>query len=256
MKYYVYLLVYPESNIPFYVGKGHGKRAEYHIIQNQRGKPTENPYKDHVIKQILSEGKVPIIEYVFRTDSEEEAYAHEAQLIKKFGRKRFDENGILTNLCEDNRPPHNTYSEERRRRYKEMMIGNTINKGRQQSREEKQRRADSLKNAYATGKRVVTEKMREASSKTHKGKIVSEETSKRMSASAKKSKAWRHGLTNEEIFGKEKAEQIRIKKQSHKPSNRKEITVDGITYESIKEAAKKLNTTEYKVRKLNDHKKV
>jgi len=69
----------------------------------------------------------------------------EKETIKKYRRKRYDIDGLLTNLCEDNRPPHNEYSDERRQLYKSRMIGNQINKGRIQSQEEKDRRAQSLK---------------------------------------------------------------------------------------------------------------
>lgn len=239
---------------PFYVGKGKDKRAQYHIKQNQKGKNTENPYKDNVIRQILNEGLLPIIEYVFQSTDEMDAYDFEEKLITKYGRKRYDPDGLLTNLCKDNRPPHNEYSWERRQLYRERMIGNTLNTGRIQSQEEKVKRAESLKKAYLTGARIVTDKMREASKKTHSGKIVSDETRKKQSESAKINKAWRVGKTNEEIFGIEKAKEIREKKSKVKPPNCKSITINGVTYSSIKEAAVKLNTSEYKVKKLNDNK--
>jgi len=252
--YYVYLLKNPTTMLPFYVGKGKGKRAQYHILRNQKGKNTENPYKDHVIRQILNEGLSPIIEYVFWSNDEKMAYDFEEELIVKYGRKRYDPNGILTNLCKDNRPPHNEYSEERKQSYRERMLGNTLNKGRIQSQEEKDKRANSLQKAYNNGTRVVTNKMRESSRKTHSGKVVSDKTRKKQSDSAKINKAWRIGKTNEEIFGIEKAKEIREKKSKLKPPNCKTITINGVIYQSIREAATKLNTTEYKAKKLSDNK--
>lgn len=252
--YYVYLLKDPTTMLPFYVGKGKGKRAQYHTKQNQQGKNTENPYKDHVIRQILNEGLSPTIEYVFWSSDEKAAYDFEEELIVKYGRKRYDPNGILTNLCKDNRPPHDEYSEERKQIYRERMLGNTLNKGRIQSQEEKDKRANSLKKAYNNGTRVVTDKMRESSRKTHSGKVVSDNTRKKQSNSAKINKAWRIGKTNEEIFGIEKAKEIREKKSKLKPPNCKTITINGVIYQSIKEAATKLNTTEYKAKKLSDNK--
>jgi hypothetical protein len=242
--------------LPFYVGKGKGKRAQYHTRQNQQGKNTENPYKDHVIRQILNEGLTPIIEYVFWSNDEKSAYEFEEMLITKYGRKRYDPDGILTNLCKDNRPPHNEYSKERKQLYRERMIGNTLSKGRILSKEEKDKRANSLKAAYSNGTRVVTNKMRESSRKTHSGKVVSDHTRKKQSNSAKINKAWRMGKTNEEIFGIEKAREIREKKSKLKPPNCKIITINGVTFQSIREAAITLNTTEYKAKKLNDNKKV
>ena len=134
------------------------------------------------------------------------------------------------------------------------MLGNTLNKGRIQSQEEKDKRANSLKKAYNNGTRVVTDKMRESSRKTHSGKVVDDDTRKKQSDSAKINKAWRIGKTNEEIFGIEKAKEIREKKSKLKPPNCKTTTINGVIYQSIKEAATKLNTTEYKAKKLSDNK--
>ncbi|HET8688366.1 MAG TPA: GIY-YIG nuclease family protein [Methanosarcina sp.] len=256
--YYVYILIDPRTMLPFYAGKGKGKRAQYHTRQNQKGKNTENPYKDHVIRQILSEGLVPIIEYIFQSEDEKVAYDFEETTIQKYGRRRYDHNGILTNLCKDSRPPNQRgeYTEERKQKYRERMLGNTLNVGRTQSQEEKDKRAQSLKESYESGKRVVTDKMRDATRKTHSGKTVSRETRQKQSDSAKLSKAWRVGKTNEEIFGTEKAKEIMEKKSKLPPPNRKPITINGIVYQSIKEASIALDISEYKAKKLSDYKKI
>lgn len=246
--YYVYLLIHPDTKIPFYVGKGKGTRASYHIRQNQRGKNTENPYKDHVIRQILSENKIPLIEYVFHTNVESDAYDLEEKLIKKYGRKRFDENGLLTNLCTDSRPPHLEYSEERKQKYRERMIGNKL-AVRTQTEKEKLKRGESLKLAYASGKRVVTDKIRESTRNTHKGKTVSDETKQKQSIAAKKRFANRRGKSNEEIFGIEKAAMIREKKKTHIPPNSQPLTINGIQYTSLNDAARHLGISAYKVKK-------
>jgi hypothetical protein len=252
--YYVYVLKDPRTDLPFYVGKGQGTRAYDHLNKNMQGKNTENPFKDHVIRQILAEGLLPDIEYVYHTDDEDDAYDYEAKLIKRYGRRRYDVNGLLTNLCEDNRPPHNEYSVERRQKYRDRMIGNKINTGRKQSESEKLLRAQSLKMAYDTGTRTVTERMRQASSETHKGKVISEETRCKMRDSAKKAKvAWK-GKSEVEIIGADKAAQKRAKLSSYPPPNRKTITIDGILYESIRAASKALGISEYKAGKLNDSK--
>lgn len=251
--YYVYQLIDPRNNLPFYVGKGKGKRAYYHTYKNKKGKNTENPYKDHIIRQILCEGLEPRVEYLFHTKDESDAYLFETALIKKLGRRRYDQGGILTNLCEDSRPPRPCYSDERRELYRNRMLGNTLNSGRMQSAEEKENRSKTLKESYSSGKRVVTDRMREATRQTHSGKVVSEKTKALQSAVAKRNKAWRIGKTNEEIFGADKAKEIREKKRKLPPPNRKEITINGVTYPSIRQAALALNTTEYKVKKLNDN---
>lgn len=250
--FYVYELIDPRTKKPFYVGKGQNKRAYDHIKKNKLGKNTENPYKDHVIRQILAENLEPLINYVFWSSDEQIAYDYESELIKKYGRKRYDSNGILTNLCEDNRPPHGHYSDERREKYRKRMLGNKINKGRKQSEEEKSKRAKSLLKAYESGSRVVTEKMRTASSNTHKGKIVSKETRQQMSKSALTSKASWRGKSIVEILGEEKAKQKAEKLSKYPPPNRKSITIDGIIYESIRSASIALGISEYKAKKLHD----
>jgi hypothetical protein len=254
--YYIYELIDPTTLLPFYVGKGKGKRAQYHIDQNRKGKNTENIHKDNIIRQLLAEGLEPIINYVFWTEDENTAYEHEELLINQYGRKWYDKDGILTNVCEGNKPPKPEYTDERRDRYRQMMLGNIINKGRVQCAEEKAKRAKSLKEAYDSGTRVVTDAMRQATKETHTGKIVTESTRMLQSETAKINNAWKIGKTNEEIFGVEKANEIRLKKIGVPPPNRKPITVNGVTYSSIKEAAKALNTTEYKVKKLNDNRKI
>ena len=50
--YYVYQLVDPRNNKPFYIGKGNGNRAYQHSKLKDGNK---NPYKDRKIKSILKE---------------------------------------------------------------------------------------------------------------------------------------------------------------------------------------------------------
>ena len=242
--YYDYELKYPASNITFYVGKGKGRRASYHTMRNKKGCWTDNRYKDNVIRQILNTGADPLIEYVFYTEEENIAYNFEEMLIKKYGRRLFDEKGILTNICESSRPPHSVYSTERKEKYRKRMIGNTLALGRIQTTEEKAQRGNTLAESYKTGKRQVTDKMREASRIAHTGKIVSEETRKKQSIIAKN----RPPLSKESI---EKSKKTKIER-GVLPPNRKKITIDGITYNSIREAAVSLVITEYKAKNLSD----
>jgi len=247
--YYVYVLINPNNNLPFYVGKGTGDRESHHTRENKKGNSTDNPYKDNIIKQILIEGKEPKIEYVFWTESENEAYEYEANLIKQYGRKMYDSNGILTNLCIGNNPPHNPWTQDRILAQRQKMLGNKINAGRRLSEEEKAKRSNGLKKAYETGRRKVTEQQRQIMSNTHKGKQISEETRKNMSEAAKKSKAHKVGKTNEDIFGVEKAAAIREKKKGILPSNSIPVNINGTIFPSMKHAAASLGISEYKVKK-------
>ena len=110
--YYVYMLVDPRDDSPFYVGKGTGKRAQTHLWNISR---SHNPYKEAKIRKIREEGYEPKIEYVAENIPDESlAYDIEAKLIAKFGRKGYEEGGILTNSVPDGRPPNHkgkTYEE-------------------------------------------------------------------------------------------------------------------------------------------------
>jgi hypothetical protein len=110
--YYVYELIDPRDNMTFYVGKGKGRRAITHLWAVPE---TRNAYKEHKIAAIREDGYEPIIKYVVENIVDEKlAYDIEAMLIKKYGRKGYDQDGVLTNVCEDARPPNHkgkTYEE-------------------------------------------------------------------------------------------------------------------------------------------------
>lgn len=104
MSYYVYILIDPRTKIPFYVGKGQKTRSVSHFKETKE--TTINLRKFNKIQSILELGLQPIVEYcVTDIKDEETAYDIETALIKKYGRKGYDENGILLNICESNRPP-------------------------------------------------------------------------------------------------------------------------------------------------------
>lgn len=102
--YYVYELIDPRVNLPFYVGKGKNKRVYFHLSEKTRAK-SENPKKYDKIQKIRKEGYEPEIKIVQYFEDENDAYEYEEKLIKTYGRKDIDENGILTNICENSRPP-------------------------------------------------------------------------------------------------------------------------------------------------------
>lgn len=101
--FYVYILRNPlRSNRPFYIGKGTGGRAYSHLNESDN---TSNPRKSYTIKRIKDQNLVPLIE-IFKDDlTEDQAYDLENQLIKKYGRYKIDEGGILDNLCIGVKPP-------------------------------------------------------------------------------------------------------------------------------------------------------
>ena len=102
--YYVYELIDPRVSLPFYVGKGKNDRVYFHLSEKSRAK-SDNERKFNKIQKIRKEGYEPEIKIVEYFENENDAYSYEEQLIKKYGRIRYDEDGILTNICESSRPP-------------------------------------------------------------------------------------------------------------------------------------------------------
>lgn len=92
--YYVYELWNPITNLPFYVGKGTGNRAEKHLKYLD---DADSSLKANIIRKILSEGKVPEIRKVLYTEDKDVAYEEEKRLIAFYGR-RCDSTGILANI--------------------------------------------------------------------------------------------------------------------------------------------------------------
>jgi group I intron endonuclease len=118
--YYVYILINPISNSPFYVGKGQIKdckgRRYRRIKDHLNFVDTRNTYKVNTIKKIKKMGKDPIVEIFKDNISEEESFLLEKMLIEKYGRKDI-KTGILTNLTEGGEGPSGKkHSEETKRK--------------------------------------------------------------------------------------------------------------------------------------------
>lgn len=103
ISFYVYALINPLSNQPFYIGKGKGYRCYKHL--NETKENTENYKKWAYIQGIRNKGHEPIVEKLYTDLDEETAYYLEELLIWKYGRLGIDKDGILTNICASNRPP-------------------------------------------------------------------------------------------------------------------------------------------------------
>jgi NUMOD3 motif len=102
--YYVYALIDPRTEVPFYIGKGKGRRAKTHLWEIPE---TRNEHKENKIAAIRAAGLEPRIEYIAE-DIPDESYAYkiEEDLIQKYGRKGYEPYGILTNICLSARPPN------------------------------------------------------------------------------------------------------------------------------------------------------
>lgn len=90
-KWYVYTLNDPDTNIPFYVGKGQRYRMYNHFYNVKKRKiPNGNFRLYDKIKSIIDNGKKIEYEIVFSSDDEKETYNKEYQLIHEIG---------IDNLC-------------------------------------------------------------------------------------------------------------------------------------------------------------
>ena len=121
--YYVYGLIDPDTKLPFYIGKGIGNRAYDHL----RLEKTDiyNMRKRNHIEQLLKDNKhIDIIFY--ETDLlYEEANDEEIRLIRKFGRRHIDTNGILLNLASGGEEGDTSqfFTEESRKKISNKMSG-------------------------------------------------------------------------------------------------------------------------------------
>lgn len=95
---YVYELINPETNQPFYVGKGRDNRAMKHIsLRKNKQMSKANPHKTNTINQIISRGGKVIVNIVSTHITEDEAFTCEMQLVERYGRQ-CNNTGILTNI--------------------------------------------------------------------------------------------------------------------------------------------------------------
>ncbi|WP_299116904.1 GIY-YIG nuclease family protein [uncultured Winogradskyella sp.] len=83
LKYYVYALINPMDNKPFYIGKGKNKRAKRHLSEVKKGNIV-NHKKHFIIQQLISVGLKPSIAVIENNLTETESYKIESYLINNF----------------------------------------------------------------------------------------------------------------------------------------------------------------------------
>jgi hypothetical protein len=124
--YYVYHLIDPRTNIPFYVGKGRYNRMYRHeknVLNNRI--PNKNNHLFHKIKKILTECGYIKYSKILENADEKIAYLKEAEEIKRIGRTNL-KTGPLCNLTEGGDGSKFISEElERKRREKLRKIGYT-----------------------------------------------------------------------------------------------------------------------------------
>lgn len=94
MKFYVYYLIDPSTRLPFYVGKGCGKRATAHLKEAEIKRCKSMVYKK--IKNLLQKGTPPLVKIRKYFENEQDALNYEIFLISLWGR-RVNKTGRLFN---------------------------------------------------------------------------------------------------------------------------------------------------------------
>lgn len=202
--YFVYQLVDPITNLPFYIGKGKNDRAKTHLWGKSK---SNNPDKDNRIAEIRNRGTEPIIQYLYENLSEDEAYRIEEELIAKHGRIKVDSNGILVNIKKDARPPtqkgkKRTFTYEHRKNLSESLKGKSKkvppwNKGLTKDNDERLAKLAVNRSKAGNNHQIGVKHSQDRIEKIQKkltGRSMSEEQKLKMST-AKKGKTW------EEIYG-------------------------------------------------------
>lgn len=187
LKYYVYYLKDPITNLPFYIGKGEGRRAYRHFTGKKS--KIENPYKYNKIQSLIRKGTPPVVEILIDGLDENTAYTIEVMLIKVYGRKGIDANGVLTNRVVEAKPPHypgisyeQRFGKEKADRLKKYM--SDLFKGREVSEEDRKKISLGVRNNAKInpnfgmrGKRMSEV----ARNNMRKPKTISEEVKQRLS---------------------------------------------------------------------------
>jgi hypothetical protein len=117
--FYIYAYFFPDTDIPFYVGKGTGTRMYDHL--NEASSKKENKEKWEIISSLISKGTPPDIKIIEdNIESELMAFNREDYFILKWGRKGIDPNGILTNkTLGGKQPPKPVWTDEKKKQHSE-----------------------------------------------------------------------------------------------------------------------------------------
>lgn len=198
--YYVYILVDPRTDTPFYVGKGTGNRAFAHTKQIKAGRSTENPFKDAVIRKILAEGHEPAVVIFDEFQDEDSAYDLEEHIIAELGRRCHDPSGFLTNLRAAQRAPINPPG---RPAWNKGMRGYSYHSDEYKDRLRSEREGKTFSDIYGPERAAqILERM----SSNLKGRSLDERLGEQRAAIQKaKIQDKLKGRTLEDIVGEEKA---------------------------------------------------
>lgn len=172
--YYVYQYIDPVTNLPLYIGKGKNNRIYDHWISVCSGENATNKHWTYKLKEMLRNNIKPSIEKISENLTSSQALDLEESLIKKYGRRDYEEGGILYNHL----LRANDWTGAKHSKDSKIKIG-LAHRGKKLS----QQHIDTLKQAN-TGL-VRSKDTLEKMSRSQKGKPKSELTKYRMSLTAK-----------------------------------------------------------------------
>lgn len=190
MNSYTYMLVDPRNNAPFYVGKGQGRRCDFHVDEAKYYTKRKS-LKLNKIRKLLSLGLQPIVVKVEEGVSDAQAIEFECLLIAEIR-----DLGIpLTNMTDGGDGVKGyRHTEEHKRRMSELHTGRIISdKHRQKMRKPKspEGRANIAKARLTTAYRPSEETKRKTSNallgrpSPMAGRTHSNESRAKMSAAGK-----------------------------------------------------------------------
>lgn len=175
---------------PFYVGKGKGRRAKYHLTKSNLEKDV-NKLKTNIIKKIFKENKKPIIKVV-KNLYEQHSLDLEMKMVKLIGRRDLKE-GTLANMTDGG---DGISGFKHSQKYKNKMSITRLNK--------------TFIEIYGVDR---AKDIRESMSKSLKGRKLSLDQIEKMSNRLK-------GLSFIDIHGEDRAKEIKQKMSISRKGNK------------------------------------
>jgi hypothetical protein len=122
MNSYVYTLVDPRNNLPFYVGKGSGERCNFHVVEAKYYVKRKS-LKLNKIRKLMQLGMEPIVVKIEENVSDEQALDFECLLISEMR----DFGIALTNMTDGGDGAQGyKHTEEHKQRMSERFKGRII----------------------------------------------------------------------------------------------------------------------------------
>jgi len=208
--YYVYELIDPRNNKPFYIGKGTGLRMYFHAKNVKRGKiPHGNKKLFNKIKKIMNGNMKIKYKKIFITENENDAYEKEIKRINEIGIDSLCNltyggeglratNEVVGKIVNTRRKNGNYKMSD----YTKDLISKSISKVMKERWKNKEFRKKMSEKLSGENSPVKRPEVREKISNSLKGKVFSQERRRKISE-IRKGKTW------EEIYSKSGLEKMR-----------------------------------------------